>query len=138
MVKLHRWKRTRKWYSLLLFERISERIQIFKVKDGVNGNPEDPNYDLLELSCRVTAKRFFPNFVFLDATYNQNDKWNANDPERWRYEVATMGWFFGSSKIAWTHQVWGVPKGANGEARWGEYRAKHRNSDEGITTMNNQ
>lgn len=75
-------------------------IQIFKVKDGVNGNPEDPNYDLLELSCRVTAKRFFPNFVFLDATYNQNDKWNANDPERWRYEVATMGWFLGSSKIA--------------------------------------
>ena len=66
-------------------------IQIFKVKDGVNGNPEDPNYDLLELSCRVTAKRFFPNFVFLDATYNQNDKWDANDPERWRYEVATMG-----------------------------------------------
>ena len=39
----------------------------------------------------MTAKRFFPNFVFLDATYNQNNKWDANDPERWRYEVATMG-----------------------------------------------
>lgn len=45
-------------------------IQIFKVKEGVNYNPEDPNYDLFQLSCRVSAKRLFPNFSFLDAPYN--------------------------------------------------------------------
>ena len=45
-------------------------IQIFKVKEGINYNPEDPNYDLFQLSCRVSAKRLFPNFSFLDAPYN--------------------------------------------------------------------
>lgn len=45
-------------------------IQIFKVKEGVNYNPGDPNYDLFQLSCRVSAKRLFPNFSFLDAPYN--------------------------------------------------------------------
>lgn len=45
-------------------------IQIFKVKDGVSGNPGDPNYDLFELACKVSAKRLFPNFSFLDAPYN--------------------------------------------------------------------
>ena len=66
-------------------------IQIFKMKSGVNIDPGDPNYDLFELSCKVTAKRFFPNFLNLDASYNKDDKWDANDPERWRHEVATMG-----------------------------------------------
>ena len=66
-------------------------IQIWKKKRGVNYLPEDRNYDLYKLACRVTAKRFFPNFVNLDATYNHHDKWKADDPNRYFYEVATMG-----------------------------------------------
>lgn len=46
-------------------------ISIFKVKEGVNFNPEDPNYDLFKLSCKVSAKRLFPNFSFMDAPYNK-------------------------------------------------------------------
>ena len=45
-------------------------IQIFKVKEGVSYNPEDPNYDLFKLACRTSAKRLFPNFSFLDAPFN--------------------------------------------------------------------
>ena len=45
-------------------------IQIFKVKEGVNYNPQDPSYDLFKLACRVSAKRLFPNFSFLDAPFN--------------------------------------------------------------------
>lgn len=66
-------------------------IQIWKKKRGVNYLPEDPNYDLYQLACRVTAKRFFPNFLNLDAPFNQHEKWNATDPNRYMYEVATMG-----------------------------------------------
>ena len=66
-------------------------IQIWKKKKGVNYLPDDPNYDLYRLACKVTARRFFPNFVNLDATFNQHEKWRADDPERYKYEVATMG-----------------------------------------------
>ena len=66
-------------------------IQIWKKKKGVSYLPEDPNYDLYCLACKVTARRFFPNFVNLDASYNQHEKWNINDPERYKYELATMG-----------------------------------------------
>ena len=66
-------------------------IQIWKKKRGVSYLPEDRNYDLYKLACKVTARRFFPNFVNLDATYNQHEKWRADDPERYKYEVATMG-----------------------------------------------
>ena len=66
-------------------------IQIWKKKRGVSYLPEDPNYDLYQLACKVTARRFFPNFVNLDATFNQHEKWDANDPKRYQYEVATMG-----------------------------------------------
>ena len=66
-------------------------IQIWKKKRGVNFLPGDPNYDLFKLACKVTAKRFFPNFVNLDAPYNQSSKWKADDPKRYMYEVATMG-----------------------------------------------
>lgn len=45
-------------------------IHIFKVKEGINYNPTDPNYDLFKLACRVSAKRLFPNFSFIDAPYN--------------------------------------------------------------------
>ncbi len=45
-------------------------IHIFKVKEGVNYNPEDPNYDLFKLACRVSSKRLFPNFSFIDAPFN--------------------------------------------------------------------
>lgn len=66
-------------------------IQIWKLKKGVSSDPGDPNYDLLKLAYKVTAKRFFPNFINLDAPFNYNEKWNADDPERYRYECATMG-----------------------------------------------
>ena len=66
-------------------------IQIWKKKRGVNYLPEDRNYDLYKLACRVTAKRFFPNFINLDASFNKHDKWKADDPERYKYECATMG-----------------------------------------------
>lgn len=45
-------------------------INIFKIKEGINYNPEDPNYDLFKLACRVSAKRLFPNFSFIDAPFN--------------------------------------------------------------------
>ena len=66
-------------------------IQIWKKKKGVNYLPEDRNYDLYRLACKVTARRFFPNFVNLDATFNRHELWDANDPERYKHEVATMG-----------------------------------------------
>lgn len=66
-------------------------IQVLKVKSGVNSNPKDPNYDLFQLACRVTAKRFFPNFLNLDAPFNQHEKWQADDPKRYKFEPATMG-----------------------------------------------
>ena len=66
-------------------------IQIWKKKRGVNYLPEDPNYDLYEFSCKVAAKRFFPNYINLDSTFNQNEKWKADDPNRWYYECSTMG-----------------------------------------------
>lgn len=66
-------------------------IQIWKKKKGVNYLPEDRNYDLYQLACKVTARRFFPNFLNLDASFNHHEKWRADDPERYRWEVATMG-----------------------------------------------
>jgi anaerobic ribonucleoside-triphosphate reductase len=66
-------------------------IQIWKKKRGVNYLPEDRNYDLYKYACKVTARRFFPNFLNLDATFNRHEKWNVNDPERYKWEIATMG-----------------------------------------------
>ncbi len=86
-------------------------IQIFKVKDGVNYSQEDyeaalnnwddavkgkikfqtPNFDLLLLSCQTTATSLFPNFLFLDTPFNKHEKWRADDPERYKWELATMG-----------------------------------------------
>ncbi len=62
-------------------------IHIFKVKEGVNYNETDPNYDLFRLSMRVSAKRLFPNYTFLDAPYNLQ----YYVPGRPETEVATMG-----------------------------------------------
>lgn len=62
-------------------------IHIFKVKEGVNYNPGDPNYDLFQLACRVSAKRLFPNFSFLDAPYNLK----YYKPGRPETEIAYMG-----------------------------------------------
>lgn len=62
-------------------------IHIFKVKEGVNYNEGDPNYDLFRLSCKVSAKRLFPNFVFLDSPFNLQ-YYKPGHPET---EVATMG-----------------------------------------------
>ena len=66
-------------------------IQIWKKKRGVSYLPGDRNYDLYKYACKVTARRFFPNFLNLDATYNQDDAWKADDPRRFEHEVATMG-----------------------------------------------
>jgi len=86
-------------------------IQIFKVKEGISYSDEDyalamadfekamrgeiafktPNFDLLLEACRTTSVALFPNFIFLDAPFNQNALWKAEDPERYRYEVASMG-----------------------------------------------
>jgi ribonucleoside-triphosphate reductase len=86
-------------------------IQIFKVKDGISFTQEDydlamsdfegalagkytfraPNFDLLLKACRTTSKALFPNFMFLDTPFNANEKWEAADPKRYRYELATMG-----------------------------------------------
>jgi len=62
-------------------------VQIFKVKEGVNYNPGDPNYDLFKLACRVSAKRLFPNFAFLDAPFNLK-YYRPGQPET---EIAYMG-----------------------------------------------
>jgi anaerobic ribonucleoside-triphosphate reductase len=86
-------------------------IQIFKVKEGLNYSEEDyelalnnwdkavkgelkfktPNFDLLIKTTITTAKRLFPNFVFLDATYNKHELWKMDDPHKYKHEVATMG-----------------------------------------------
>ena len=66
-------------------------IQIWKKKRGVSALPEDPTYDLYKFACRVSARRFFPNFVNLDASFNQDPAWKADDPKRYIHEVATMG-----------------------------------------------
>lgn len=66
-------------------------IQIWKKKRGANYHVDDRNYDLFKLACKVTARRFFPNFINLDATFNTHKKWDANDPKRYVYECATMG-----------------------------------------------
>ena len=62
-------------------------IQIFRVKEGVNLNPGDPNYDLFQLACRVSAKRLFPNFSFQDAPFNLQ----YYKPGRPETEIAYMG-----------------------------------------------
>jgi len=61
-------------------------IQIFRVKEGVSYNPDDPNYDLFKLACAVSAKRLFPNFSFMDASFNK--AYYKGTPET---EIAYMG-----------------------------------------------
>ncbi len=62
-------------------------IHIFKIKEGINYNPGDPNYDLFKLACRVSAKRLFPNFSFIDAPFNL-PYYKEGDPDT---EIAYMG-----------------------------------------------
>ena len=66
-------------------------IQIWKKKKGVSYLPEDRNYDLYKFACKVSARRFFPNFINLDAPFNHHELWNPDDPKRYEYECATMG-----------------------------------------------
>lgn len=86
-------------------------IQIFKIKDDISYSGRDmekamndfdaalagdlvfeaPNFDLFLEACSTTAKALFPNFMFLDTPYNQHELWQADDPKRYLYEVATMG-----------------------------------------------
>lgn len=72
-------------------------IAIFKVKEGVNYYPEDPNYDLFKLACRVSAKRLFPNFAFLDAPFNKQ-YYKEGVPES---EVTYMGCVQGCEMITY-------------------------------------
>ncbi|MDE6775408.1 MAG: anaerobic ribonucleoside triphosphate reductase, partial [Ruminococcus sp.] len=62
-------------------------IHIFKVKEGINYNVDDPNYDLFKLACRVSAKRLFPNFSFIDAPFNLQ-YYESGNPDT---EIAYMG-----------------------------------------------
>lgn len=62
-------------------------IHIFKIKEGINYNESDPNYSLFKLACRVSAKRLFPNFAFLDAPFNKQ-YYKEGD---YRTEIAYMG-----------------------------------------------
>lgn len=62
-------------------------VQVFKIKEGVNFNPQDPNYDLFRLACQVSAKRLYPNFSFLDAPFNLQ----YYRPGDYQSEVAYMG-----------------------------------------------
>lgn len=86
-------------------------IQIFKVKEGVSYSDRDyelamsdfeaaergeltfetPNFFLFLKACKTTARALFPNFLFLDTPFNQNQLWRAEDPNRYLYELATMG-----------------------------------------------
>lgn len=86
-------------------------IQIFKIKEGVSYSEADynkamedyeaalagkvtfetPNFDLFLQACQTTTKALFPNFMFLDTPFNQNELWRADDPKRYKYELATMG-----------------------------------------------
>lgn len=70
-------------------------IQVFKIKEGVNANPEDPNYDLFKLACRVTSKRLYPNYVNIDVPFNLQ-YYVPGKPET---EMATMGALTGKSVL---------------------------------------
>lgn len=72
-------------------------IHIFKVKEGINYNPGEPNYDLFELACKVSAKRLFPNFEFIDAPFNLQ-YYKPGHPET---EVATMGCVQGDEVVTY-------------------------------------
>lgn len=64
--------------------------QIWKKKRGVNYLPQDRNYDLYKLACKVASKRYMPNFLNLDASFNQNEKWQEKNNNRYQYECAVM------------------------------------------------
>lgn len=66
-------------------------IQIWKCKKGVSIDPGDRNYDLFKIACKVSARRFFPNFLNLDSSINFDPLWREDDPKRYIHEVATMG-----------------------------------------------
>ena len=61
------------------------------IEDAMRGTYEAPNFDLLLRACQTTSKALFPNFMFLDTPFNKNEKWKADDPKRYIYELATMG-----------------------------------------------
>lgn len=71
-------------------------ILIFKVKEGINYNKEDPNYDLFKLACKVSAKRLFPNFSFIDAPFNAMF-YKKDNPNT---EIAYMGCVKGTETLS--------------------------------------
>ena len=64
--------------------------QIWKKKRGINYLPQDKNYDLYQLACQIASKRYMPNFLNLDASFNQNENWQEKDSNRYQYECAVM------------------------------------------------
>ena len=78
------------------FDGILETVKKQKISYDDNSENkkslfETPNFDLLLLSCETSSRRLFPNFVFLDSEFNRHEKWRMDDPERYKYEIATMG-----------------------------------------------
>ena len=78
------------------FDGILETVKKQKISYDDNSENkkslfETPNFDLLLLSCETSSRRLFPNFVFLDSEFNKHEKWRMDDPERYKYEIATMG-----------------------------------------------
>ena len=71
-------------------------IHVFKCKKGINFNSEDPNYDLYKMSWSVSARRFFPNYLNLDASFNIHPKW---EPGKFEFEPATMGALAGKEHL---------------------------------------
>ncbi len=75
-----------------ILESIKKEENIYEEKSKEkNIKFETPNFDLLLLACETTSRRLFPNFVFLDAEFNKHEKWDMNDPKKYKYEIATMG-----------------------------------------------
>lgn len=76
-------------------ENFDEALKYAEDDEKLNREKENifktPNFDLLLLSCKTTSRRLFPNYVFLDSEFNRNELWRADDPLKYRYEVATMG-----------------------------------------------
>lgn len=78
-------------------------VQIFKVKEGVNYNPGDPNYSLLKQAMRVSAKRLFPNFSFMDAPFNK--QYLGKHPDKpWYDEVGYMGCVLCTETVTWRNK----------------------------------
>lgn len=102
-------------------------ILIFQVKEGINYNPEDKNYDLFKLAMRVSAKRLFPNFVFVDAPFNLQ-YYDPADPET---IIATMGCVDGEEVI--TYKIENDLYVESFERAWNRLTNNHKIKHQGLS-----